>query len=192
MKTKKLLFLAVIIMLMSLAIGYILFSTEEEYTVRSMDVSSPSHFDILFHRHGGVTYHHYGQGVQMYLAKFRRVEQILHELVTGVTSVGANTFSGSAVWGITTSQGMPCELRAIVKMGSAMGQNYFDISTIDFDFLSGASAGPFEGEQQIEIGTRYVLHLWQSGSMMRVGYDMFSPERLRDSEYTLILYLVFG
>lgn len=98
-------------------------------------------------------------------------------------------FSGSALWGVTTENNSPSELRVRLMAGGVVSQNYFDLSLINFEarMFSGAliENGP------IEPGRRNILELWGTGSIIWIDGNMFEPERLRESEHTAILYVVF-
>ena len=152
MKNKKQLFSAAVLLLALAIVGYLWHSGRDRYTIQEMDIQSPSHFDLLFHRHGGVTYRHHGKGVHMYLAQYRRDERVLHERVVRIASTDAFSFSGSAVWGVTIEEGMPRELRAQMTMGAAMGHGYFDFSSLDFDFATAITSRFHVNDQPIEVG----------------------------------------
>jgi len=150
-----------------------------------------SHFDLLFHRYGSVSFRHQGEEVSVYLAQYERDERVLHEQVGGL-GVGAETFDGTILWGVTTEGDEPLELRTIVAVDGAWGQKSFDLSAIDFNFAALITTGGISAErEEIEAGRRYVLHLWQSGGMIWYDGDVFRPDRLRENEHTLILYVVF-
>jgi len=150
-----------------------------------------SYFDLLFHKHGGFTFRHHGEDAHVYLAQYRRDEQVLHERVGGLGTMGVHTFEGTILWGVTTEGDEPSELRTIVAVDGAWSQKSFDLSVIDFDFAGFTSAGVSTEREEIEVGRRYALYHWQSGSVVWTPGDVFDPERLRENENTLILYVIF-
>ena len=179
------------ILILVIVVGSFFNSDEDSFTIEAMDIQRPNHLDLLFQSHGGVTYRHYGSSVSMYLVQYRRDEQVFHELVTGIARADAYAFSGSAIWGVTREGMKPHELRASVTINGSMGQSYIDLSALDFDFSAIATSAALVDNQRIESGERYVLHIWQSGGGFRADGNVFAPEQLRESEHTLILYLIF-
>lgn len=149
------------------------------------------HVNLLLPYRGGVSYNFYGQGVMVYIAYFERDELVLHERVGGISTGEPYRFSGSMIWGVTTEDTARRELRARVGMNGAVGFGYFDFSQIDFEPASTISAPLSIADGPIEPGRRYPLHIWQTGGSWWVDRDVFLPERLRENEKTIILYIVF-
>jgi len=182
----------VLILVAALVIAaYIWHENQENHPyIEAMD-ASPSHFDLLFHRHGGVSFRQKAEGVTVYLAHYQRDELVFHEAVAGIGTVGAYIFEGSLIWGVTTEGGVADELRARLVTGGAMSSVHFDLAVLDFDFTAASTAGqPFLGER-IDREGRFVLHLWQSEPSFRVDGNVFHPEQLQNSAHTVILYMVF-
>ena len=162
------------------------------------------YISLLFHVHGGASFHFHGESAHVYIAYYERGELVSHELVTGVQITPAHDLNGTMYWGVTTEEGLPHELRARVnfystgrpvdredgtRLVSAGHQGAFDFS--QFDFWPTAMMGPDFPSTVIELGERYVLHLWQTHNVFWADHNPFDPERLRESEHTLILYMVF-
>ena len=156
-----------------------------------VDHHRASHIDLLLVNYGGVSYNLFGRQVHVYIAHYERDELILHELVGGVATVDAHEFTGTALWGVTTEEGQRRELRVRVDMNGAAGSSYFDFSRLGFDEGPLGMSGPIITDGEIEPGRRYVLQVWQTGSRFWADGDVFNPERLRESERTAILYIVF-
>jgi len=148
----------------------------------------PSPFDLLFSEHGRVSYRFHGTGVSAYIAHYHRDERVLHELVTGISTTIPYNLNGFITWGVTTEQGARRELRVRASIGGGIGTSYFDMSQIDFP-LGSSSTSHFN--KMIELGERYILHVWQSGGTFWADGNHFLPERLRENERTTILYVVF-
>jgi hypothetical protein len=148
-----------------------------------------SHFDLLFSKYGGVSFNHYGERINVYIAYYERDNRVLHEVVAGIAAAGANRFGGSMLWGLTAGQNRPRELSALVSMNGALGRNYFDFSQFDFEPM--VISGPDITNGPIERDKRYILQVWQTGASLRAGAYAFDPEILRESENTAILYMVF-
>jgi len=153
-----------------------------------------SHFDLMFSEHGRVSYDFFGERIMVYIALYERDERVVHERVGGIALGGMGHIIGTMLWGITVEEGMRAELRvrADITDGAvtgAVGSGQFDFSEIDFEVGSSGS-GLFSEDTEIELGRRYVLHVWQSGSVWTEG-DVFNPMRLRGNERTAILYMVF-
>jgi len=150
-----------------------------------------SHFDLLFHRYGGVRFRQQSEGVRVYLAHYNREELVLHEAIAGLGFGEAHMLDGYLLWGVTTEGGVPMELRTRLSAGAGISSTYFDLSYLNFDLTTAATAGqPFIGERVDQDG-RFVLHLWQSGASMRADGNVFHPEQLQGSAHTVILYMVF-
>ena len=150
------------------------------------------HLDLLLSHRGEVSYNFYGTGVSVYIAYYERDELILHERVGGIGAGEPYEFSGTAVWGITTEGVVPRELRLRVGMNGAKGFSYFDFSQLGLDGEHpGWSTSSINTRSAIEPRERYVLQVWQTGTTWWVDDSFFNPGRLRESEQTLILYIIF-
>ena len=151
-----------------------------------------NHLDLLLSYRGGISYNFYGRQAHVFIARYERDELVFHELVSGISTVEAHQISGSMIWGVTAEDGMPRELRVRVGIAGGMSFGHIDFSQIGFSepaFHTGAQNTT--QDTRIEPGERYVLHFWQTGTQWWADADVFSPERLRESEQTLILYIVF-
>ena len=151
----------------------------------------PSHFDLVFNRHGSVNFNHFGTEVSVYIAFYRQDELIMHESVVSIQTVDYADFSGSAFWGLTTERNSPCELRVSLNT-RGVSWNYFDFSLFDFEpRLILSPGGGLGSGGRIEYGKQYVMQVWKSGNTFSPDGNMFRPEILRTSEHTAILYIVF-
>ena len=154
------------------------------------DTAQGDHFDLLFSERGGVSYKFRGTGVMIYLDVYERGELILQERVGGLGTGEPAQLEGSLIWGITTEQNRRSEIRARVTEQGAVGFGFLDVSGIDFN--PAVIAGADLGNGRIQLGRRYPLQIWKTGSTIwAVEGDVFVPERLRDNEQTIILYIVF-
>ena len=156
--------------------------------IRALD-AQPGHLDLLFSGHGGVEFNYFGEQISVYLAYYMQDELVLHELVTGIHTLGDNDLNGMMFWGLTMENNLPNELRARINVGGAASQNHFDFSRLDFQ--PQATMGSTITNGPIEPSRRYVLHMWQTGTGMRADGNVFDPETLRESEHTAILYIIF-
>jgi len=192
MRRKGILVIVVVLLVAVVVLGYIYTIHGNRTYVTAIDTTQDSHFHILFHRHGGVTFRQHSERVRVYLAHYNQEELVLHELVASIETVGAYTFNGSFIWGITTERGQATELRTKLVRNGAMSLNYTDLSNLGFDITTASTAG-FSAltSPLLSQEGRYVLHLWQSGLSFRTDGNVFYPEQLRNSEHTVILYLVF-
>ena len=159
-----------------------------------VDHPQTGHFDLIslmLANYGGVSYNFYGSRVHVYIAYYERDELVLRELVTGISTAEPYQLSGSMVWGITTEGGARRELRAMASIGGGVASSYFDFSQLDFNYGSSAGGWATLEDTRIELGHRYVLRIWQTGTTFWTHADFFDPEVLRESEQTAILYIVF-
>ena len=159
--------------------------------MRAHHHTQANHFDLLFANRGGVSYNFYGTGVHVYIAYYERDKLVLHELISGISTAEANEVRGSVLWGVTTAGGARRELRVRADIGGAIGSGSFDFSRIDFTHAFSTGGLNTLTDMRIEPGERYVLQVWQTGTTWWADGDIFSPERLRESEKTVILYIVF-
>ena len=157
--------------------------------IRIVEVE-PSHINLLFQRYGGAVFNYYGEQISLYMDFYSWDELVLSEVVVRLTTSEETDLNGSLFRGLKTERNIPGELRAELRAGGAMHQNYFDFSRLDF-FHPQVTIGPADVSGHIERGARHVLQVWQTGNMVRVSRDDFNPEVLRGSENTAILYLIF-
>jgi len=150
------------------------------------------HLMLLFPQHGGAYFNHRGQGVSVNIAYYQRTELVLHESIAGMFTTGFGDFNGALYWGLTTQGNQWHELRALVDVSRSRSNNSFDFSQIDFEpsFVGLISPAP-PADGPIEIGRRYILQAWQSGTSIRADNDFFHTDSLNQSEHTVILYAVF-
>jgi hypothetical protein len=158
---------------------------------RIMDTWQSSHFDLLFHRYGGIEFNHFGRGVHAFIAHYQWGVLVLQEQVASSGGTTEDWYrNGSVLWGITMEDSLPKELRVDVQSGGTFGRNHFDFSS--FDFEVGTIAPPPIISGQIERGRPYTLQSWHSpNSSFRTDGNRFHPEILRESANTVILYIVF-
>jgi len=150
------------------------------------------YFNLLLPQRGDVSFGFYGQQANVYIAHYERDELVLRELVTGLAFGGANEVNGRLIWGITVEEDQRRELRTFMQFeGGGVHAGHFDFSQIDFSPASWADSSATIGGSHIELGRRYVLHIWQTEARFWVDGDFFLPERLRENEKTTILYIVF-
>ena len=156
--------------------------------VRVLD-AEPSHMDLLFHRRGGVSFNHFGEGVHVYLAHYLGDELVLHESIASISTQGDWDFNGTVLWGVTIED-LPHELRVHLLVGGAMSRGYFDFS--QFDFELGLMAGPSLPSSAIRRGERHILQRWLATGIMPVDDSrVFDPENLRRYGESAFLYVVF-
>jgi len=191
MKHRGKFIIAAVLLVALVVLGYIWHTHQGNRTyIRAMDTEQ-SHFDLLFHRHGGVTFRQNAEWIRVYLAHYQREELVLHEALAAIGTVGTYLSEGSLIWGVTTEYGVPTELRTRLIRSGGISATQFDLSTLDFDLTAASTAGqPFLGEQVLQEG-QFVLHLWQSEPRFRIDGNVFHPEQLQNSEHTVILYMVF-
>jgi len=95
MKHKGKLIVAVILIVTVAVSGFSGCANQQPDTyIQAMDTEL-SHFDLLFHKHGSVSFRHHGEDIHLYLAQYRRDERVLHERVGGLGIVGEYTFEGT-------------------------------------------------------------------------------------------------
>ena len=158
----------------------------------------PNHLDLLLTMQGQADFNFRAQGgedgfvhIMMHLAYFQKDELILRETVMGMgigVGDGPVDVSGSILWGIATPQAGVQELRARVIVNGASSQGNFDLSRLDFQPM--AIMGPNFTNEQIVPGQRYVVQMQNTSGRVTM-HDQFDPEILRDSEHTVILYIIF-
>jgi len=150
------------------------------------------HFTLLFSQHGGAYFNHRGHGVRINVAYYQQTELILHETIAGMSTADNWEHNGALYWGLTTQGNQWHELRALVDASGIRSNSSFDFSQIDFEpsFVGLISSAP-PADGLIEIGRRYILQAWQSGSSVRADNDFFHTDSLNQSEHTVILYVTF-
>jgi len=150
-----------------------------------------SHLDLLFSEHGSISYNFFGNEVSVYIAYYERDELVLHERIGGIAVGTPDQLAGSLLWGITTEDGVRRELRVKSSITFASSNIHFDFSEIDFHVGSMATGENITRDTNIEMNRRYVLHVWQSGTIWWADGDIFNSIRLRENEKSVILYVVF-
>jgi hypothetical protein len=148
--------------------------------------------DLLFTARGGFGFDAFAEGVFIRIAHYQNGERILHEPVAAVASMEARQFSGSLSWGVTSEEGLPNELRAIVTRNGARSTGHFDFS--QFGFTPNLILGDLiDMDGPIEQGRQYALQIWQSSNTVRHDYSggIDLQALIEDNEEIVILYVMF-
>ncbi len=149
---------------------------------------------LLFSAHGSYAFNFQGKGVAVYLAYYEKDVRIKHERVSGFQQTEDGPLNGTLQWGITFEQdaGQLEELRVSIRASGSQATNSYDMSQLNFNTENGfSSVMNLFSNGRIEKGDRYVLQTWQTSGMVRADNDVFHEEVLRESEQTIILYMVF-